>query len=664
MDQLNQDKFFAQSLKGIGFQEINPLKVKEAILIREVESKLLSLFSQGKLNGTIHTCVGQEFVGVAFAGQLNAQDIVFSNHRCHGHFISFTKDAEGLIAELMGKSTGVCGGIGGSQHLCKGSFFSNGVQGGIVPVAAGMALAGKLRASNDIAVVFMGDGMLGEGIVYETMNIASKWNIPLLMVCENNYYAQSTRQADFLSGDILKRAEAFDIKTFKSSIWDPSLLMSQAERSITYVRENKVPVFHVVEAYRLNSHSKGDDNRDQGEIEMYRKKDPLNVFAVENPELYQFFLSEIRAQIDAFVEKSLDVPELSVSAYVGDSVQTVSDAVWKPIVSSDAKQVDLINQFFKDAMQQDDRIVFIGEDVLSPYGGAFKVAKDLSALYPKRVFTTPISEAAITGISNGLALAGARPFLEIMFGDFVTLSMDQIINHASKFFHMYNKQIQCPVVIRLPMGGGRGYGPTHSQTLDKLLCGIPNVKTIALNFLVDPREIYKTVWKQEKHPVIVIENKLDYGRKTGKKIVSNYVIEQNFDLYPVVRVRPVSGRAGATIVCYGGTADTVLDCVEPLFVEFDLLVEIIILSRISPLDVGVICDSVKNTKRLYVVEEGVMAGGFGSEVIASVIEKTGDSITARRIGSMMVPIPSSKTLETEVLPSVFSILKVIGGSLS
>ena len=168
--------------------------IEEAILIRRVEETFLELFVQGKLNGTVHTCIGQEFSAIAFAGQLEQNDFIFSNHRCHGHYIAFTKDFEGLIAELMGKRTGICGGIGSSQHLCKKNFYSNGIQGGIVPVAAGMALANKIKDNNAIGVVFVGDGTLGQGVVYETMNIISKWAIPLLIVCENNKYAQSTSQ--------------------------------------------------------------------------------------------------------------------------------------------------------------------------------------------------------------------------------------------------------------------------------------------------------------------------------------------------------------------------------------------------------------------------------------------------------------------------------------
>ena len=185
--------------------------IKEALLIRAVEEAFLELFSQGKLNGTVHTCIGQEFSALAFAGQLQSTDFIFSNHRCHGHYLAFTKDYEGLIAELMGKRTGMCAGIGSSQHICKHNFYSNGIQGGIVPVATGLALANKLRANNQIGLVFIGEGTLGEGVVYESFNIAAKMKIPIIFVCENNFYSQSTAQELVLAGDIIQRAQAFGI---------------------------------------------------------------------------------------------------------------------------------------------------------------------------------------------------------------------------------------------------------------------------------------------------------------------------------------------------------------------------------------------------------------------------------------------------------------------
>ncbi|HZK81610.1 MAG TPA: thiamine pyrophosphate-dependent dehydrogenase E1 component subunit alpha, partial [Humisphaera sp.] len=161
-------------------------------LVRAFEERVLALFAQGELTGTTHTSLGQEAVAVGVLSQITREDIVFSSHRCHGHYLAFFDEPDGLMAELMGRATGLCGGIGGSQHLQRGNFYTNGVQGGIVPCAAGMALAEKLKKSGKIAVVFLGDGTLGEGVVYETLNLASLWGLPLLFIVEANGFAQST----------------------------------------------------------------------------------------------------------------------------------------------------------------------------------------------------------------------------------------------------------------------------------------------------------------------------------------------------------------------------------------------------------------------------------------------------------------------------------------
>jgi len=641
---------------------INHKILKDALRIRKVEEKFMELFSLGKLNGTVHTCVGQEFSAIAFAGQLKKKDFVFSNHRCHGHYIAFTGDTRGLLAELLGKASGTCGGIGSSQHLCHNNFFSNGIQGGIVPVAAGYALGNKLRKNGGIGVVFIGDGTLGEGTLYETMNIISKWEIPLLIVCENNFYAQSTPQQVNLAGDILARAEAFGIRTARGDTWSPEELMNKAQESIDYVRGETKPCFFLVETYRLNAHSKGDDDRDPAELAAYREKDFLNNFRNESPSYYQMYNEALDQEIDSLVEEILLEEDLALEKYY-EYEETVSATNWTPVEPINKRQVELLNAFFREQIVADERTVFLGEDIHSPYGGAFKVTRELSFLRPERVFSSPISESAITGISNGLALNGFKPFTEIMFGDFMTLAFDQIVNHASKFHHMFNKKVTCPVVVRTPMGGRRGYGPTHSQTLDKFLVGIDNIKTVALNTLLDPAIVYRSVYA-EQHPVIVIENKTDYGKKIAQHKLTNFISESNGDLYPVVRIRPAVSTPTLTIVAYGGMADMMAGLLDEIFLEADHKPELIVPSLISHLPVDIVADSVSYTGRLLVVEEGSAFAGIGSELIAAVVEATAFKIKTRRVAAHPVPIPSVKSLENSILPDKKRILDEIKASFS
>ena len=246
--------------------------------IRRFEETLLDLFSAGKLVGTTHTYIGQEANATGIIAQLDPErDVVFSNHRCHGHYLAFTDDAYGLLCEVMGKADGVCGGKGGSQHLCNGNFYSNGVLGSIVPVATGIALAERERGSGAVTLAFLGDGTLGEGVVYESLNLASLWDLPILFVLENNFYAQSTPSALQIAGEITARAKAFGIETAHLDTTDVEEVGREAARIVEQVRTTGRPFFLVIDTYRFSPHSKGDDIRDPAEIEERRRLDPLLV---------------------------------------------------------------------------------------------------------------------------------------------------------------------------------------------------------------------------------------------------------------------------------------------------------------------------------------------------------------------------------------------------
>ena len=251
-----------------------------------------------------------------------------------------------------------------------------------------------------------------------------------------------------------------------------------------------------------------------------------------------------------------------------------------------------------------------------------------------------------------------KPYAEIMFGDFITLAFDQIINHASKFHHIYNGKVTCPVVIRTPMGGRRGYGPTHSQTLDKFLIGIDNVVTLAINTFIDPSIIYESAHKENK-PVIVIENKVDYGKKVGAYQSTNFSAIMSNCNYPIVKITPIKTTPSITIVSYGSSADWVSESLEAIFRETDLIPELIILTKIHPIDYSEVLNSIKKTRKLIVIEEGSISGGIGSEIIASVNELNEYPIITRRLGALEVPIPSVKSLENSVLPNIESLIKLI-----
>ncbi len=266
--------------------------------IRRFEETILQLFSKGLLMGTAHTYIGQESCAVGIINALEREkDIIFSNHRGHGHYLTYCGDLVGLFGELMGKSSGCCGGIGGSQHTHFKNMYTNGIQGGIVPVATGTALAEKFKNSGAVAVVFLGDGTFGEGVVYESFNMAALWKAPILFVMEDNRYAQTTPSSLQHAGELAKRLEPYKIKSIELDVSDVLEVHLKARELIEYIRAGNGPAFLALHTYRLAPHSKGDDTRSKAEIEKHRQKDPLLVL--------RNHLAEIGVDLKA-VEESIE----------------------------------------------------------------------------------------------------------------------------------------------------------------------------------------------------------------------------------------------------------------------------------------------------------------------------------------------------------------------
>ncbi len=626
-----------------------------ALLIRRTEQRLLGLYAEGKLFGTVHTCIGQEFSAVAVGRALRADDTVFSNHRGHGHFLATGGTVEELIAEVMGKSTGICRGRGGSQHLQKGRYYSNGIQGGIVPVAAGLALAHKLSGSGAIATVFIGDGTLGEGALYETLNIASKWDLPLLLICENNLYAQSTSQTQTLAGDICGRAESFGIDASHGDTYDWPGLFVGLQTSVEKVRQTSRPVFHRVDTFRLMAHSKGDDNRPAEYVQSHWDRDPLAV--LERALAGDVRWAELERSVDEEIAAAVAAAE---AAAFGDSptrpAMAVSVPGWKPLEFAEERTVKSIQRGLDRALAADDRVVVIGEDIESPYGGAFKCTQDLSARYPGRVRNTPISELAIVGIGNGLALAGYRPVVEIMFGDFVTLALDQWVNHAAKFAFMFADKVKVPLLVRTPMGGKRGYGATHSQSLERHIVGVPGTRVLCLHHRYPAADLLREVFAQPDVPTFLVENKILYGKACSSETRAGFTLSVSHDVFPTVRLSPAD-TPGITIVALGGIGIDAEEAVARLFVEHEQTADLFLPTQLYPFDVGCLLDSLRTTGRLLVVEEGQGFASVGAEIVAAAAERLGPGLRAAvRVAAAECPIPAARPLEQACLPSVDDIL--------
>lgn len=268
--------------------------------IRRFEQIVLANFSRGVFTGTTHTYLGQEADAVGVLAHLLPGDCVVSNHRCHGHFLAYGGDPRSLFAELMGKATGVCGGRGGSQHLHWRNFYSNGVLGGTVPLATGIAMAEKLKGSGALTVCFLGDGTLGEGGVYEALNIAALWSAPILYVLEDNGIAQTTPIDQAVAGEIASRFAAFGIPTVEMDSSSVLEIWSRAGELLVNVRAGSAPQALILHTCRFGPHSKGDDTRPEDTLERLRQeRDPLTIHAAHLSEMER---QSIARQVDNEIE--------------------------------------------------------------------------------------------------------------------------------------------------------------------------------------------------------------------------------------------------------------------------------------------------------------------------------------------------------------------------
>lgn len=309
------------------------------------------------------------------------------------------------------------------------------------------------------------------------------------------------------------------------------------------------------------------------------------------------------------------------------------------------------------AMESDSRVFLVGEDLLDPYGGAFKVSRGLSTRFPERVLATPISEAAIVGVSNGMALRGLRPVAEIMFGDFVALAADQLVNHTAKFRWMYNDNVSVPLVVRAPMGGRRGYGPTHSQSLEKLFLGVPGLKVVAPNALADPADLLMAAIVDDD-PVLFVEHKLLYARpllEAGQADLANWRLDRAGDPYPALLLRP-EYPATLTIATYGYNFELARAAAVQLLMEHEIFTDIVLFSQLSPFEIDPLLESLRSTCCLLTVEEASLSLGWGAEVVARAAEAGIPRLKVGRVAALDLPVANSKSLEDVILPSVESIV--------
>lgn len=297
----------------------------------------------------------------------------------------------------------------------------------------------------------------------------------------------------------------------------------------------------------------------------------------------------------------------------------------------------------------------IGEDIMEPYGGAFKVTKGLSEKYPDNIIGMPMSEQGFTAISVGMALMGEYVIDEIMFGDFITLTADQLVNHAAKFNDLYGQKMH--LVVRTPSGGYRGYGATHSQSLEKMFLGIPGLKVVAANIYSDVGNLLKNTIEEGK-PTLFIENKLDYPKEL---ILDNFDVFERTEMYGNVRIEVKDEIPEFTIITYGGISSIAVESARKLMFDEEIAVDVIVVTNISEKLTDSFVQNMLRTDNVLIVEESTGGYGFSAQVAAELACKNKN---VHILTSSESSIPSAEIAENDVLVQMEDIYNTIISHLS
>ena len=635
--------------------------------IRGFDQKVAELFESGDIKGTAHSYVGEEAIAAAVGAILNDDDYMASNHRGHGHCIAKGAKMDRMMAELMGRDTGYCRGLGGSMHIADmelNILGANGIVGAAMPLSTGAALAAQLAGTGQVVVAFFGDGANNQGIFHESMNLASVWKLPMIFVCENNQYALTTSYRRSTSVDqVASRAAGYSMPGITIDGNDVVEVYHVVNEAVERARAGEGPSLIEAMTYRWGQHSMRanlNDPRPKEEFDHWMARDPLKRTQEEllkSKSVTKKRLTEINKTADSELGSAIDFgldspePELSVldTAVYAPHVAFVEPG---PDGGRELSFIEALNEAFHQEMARDENVILMGEDI-GETGGIFGVSKGLLEAYgADRVRDTPISEATFVGCGVGAAIAGLRPVVELQIFDFIALTMDMLVNQAAKFRFMLGGKNTVPLVVRGPQGGGIRMAAQHSQSLEAWFTHVPGLVVLAPSTPYDAKGLLVSAIRDD-NPVIFLETKMLY-------MTSNGPVPEQLYAIPIGKADVKHEGTDVTVVATMAMVPRVLSVAQQLGRE-GISVEVIDPRTLRPLDEETILNSVRKTNRLVIAHEAWRQGGFGAEVSALVVEKAFDDLDAPivRVGALDVPMPYNDNLEREVIPSQERITEAI-----
>ncbi|GAT35182.1 2-oxoisovalerate dehydrogenase E1 component [Terrimicrobium sacchariphilum] len=641
------------------------------VLLRQSELAAQAAYKKGEMPGFIHLYVGQEAVAVGLCAHLRNDDWITSTHRGHGHALAKGMPVKSLFAELFARSTGCCGGRGGSMHLYDpdhGVFGTNGIVGAGIPHAVGAALSARIRGTDGVGVAFFGDGAVNHGAFHESLNFAGAQGAGVVFVCENNLYATATPlHMATRNTDIASKAAAYGITGVSVDGNDVLAVWEMGRDAVLRARNGGGPTLIEARTYRFVGHHEGDPL-----VGTYRTQEELDGWKMRCPILrFRHRLSE-EMQIATLAE--LDAIDLAVQEQVESGLEfarvspeplpeTFSDHVWSARTfqapsmerSSESRVtqgwLDAVRDGIAEEMRRDPHILYFGEGI-GERAGSFAHTKGLWQEFGgHRVVDTPICELGFTGAAVGASATGCRTIADLMFVDFLFETGGQIPLQASKLRYMSNGQMSCPMVIRAPCGAIKSAGPHHSGTYHAPWSHFPGLIVAMPSNPADAKGLMKTALRSED-PVLFLEPKALFSSK-GDVPVGEHLVP-----FGVASIR----RSGcdATIVAAGRMVELALEAANRLE-AIGVHCDVIDLRTIVPLDLEAISASLKKTHRVLVVDEGYAMCGVGAEIAAALGETAFDELDAPvgRLHLEPVSHPFSPKLENAVLPSTEKIVEAV-----
>ena len=598
-----------------------------------------------------------------------------------------------MICELFGKEDGYCKGRGGSMHIADftvGHLGANAIVGGGTPIATGAAIGLRYQKKDAVVCCFAGDGAYANGVVLESMNFATqaqftnhlaerKFGAPIIFLIINNHYGMTHRTDDEVMGvsRIARRAAGFADNNMHAEIvngMDPLAVRDAVMRAAELCRKGQGPVLLDCDTYRYWGHSLSDprnEYRTKEEEAAWKSVDPVETFKAQILENKLLTAAELSALEEAVRNRNARAAKRAAVAadpaaadvikymYTDTKCETVPPEfarveIIQPLpeikrANGEITYKDALKEALIEEMKRDNRVLFYGEDV-ADYGGAFKVTKGLLESFGRdRVFNTPISEACICGTGVGLAMAGLRPVMELMYYDFALMSSDQISNQAAKWHYMSGAQTEVPLVLRVSAGAGKGYGGQHSQTLESMFCHIPGLYVVYPATPYDAKGMLKSAIR-DNNPVMFIESQGLYGLKGA--------VPEGEYLVPLGVADVKREGSDLTFVTWGPLVHDCLKAADKLKAEKGVSAEVIDLRSLVPLDLETVLRSVQKTGRCVVASQAIHIGSYTGEIASTIQDAIFDYLDApvKRVGAKNGIAPQSHILEAAFLPSVNDLL--------